>query len=113
MQWISREENNGTKKFIFYGVDDDFKFWWCGKMEKIYHGSYIDSGSSCGIKRNIHIRSSTQLVFKKNNSIEVCWKEALTDKEWNENLGILGCLFCHYKSNFIDFILIKKRQAIQ
>ena len=112
MRWISRE-NNGTKKFIFYGIDDDSKPWCCGKMEKIYHGSYTDSDSSCGIKRNIHIRSWTQLVFKKNNSIEVCWKEAFTDKEWKENLGILGCLFCDYKSNFIDFIRIKKRKAIQ
>ena len=41
MQWYSRE-NNGIKKFIFYGIDDDFgeipKYWWCGKMEKKYHG---------------------------------------------------------------------------
>ena len=82
-------------------------------MEKKYHGSYTDSGSSCGIKRNIHINAWTELVFKKNNVIEVCWKEAFTDKEWNEHLGKLGCLFCKYKSNFIDFIRDKKKQAIQ
>ena len=112
VEWRSRE-NNGTKKFVFYGIDDDFKPWWCGTMKEIYYGSYTDSGSSCGIKRHIHIKSWTKLVFKKNNSIEVCWREALTDKEWNEKLGILGCLYCDYKSNFIDFIRIKKSQAIK
>ena len=106
-------ENNGTKKFVFYGIDDDFKPWWCGTMKEIYYGSYTDSGSSCGIKRHIHINHHTKLDFKKNNSIEVCWREALTDKEWNEKLGILGCLYCDYKSNFIDFIRIKKSQAIK
>ena len=31
VEWRSRE-NNGTKKFVFYGIDDDFKPWWCGTM---------------------------------------------------------------------------------
>ena len=82
-------------------------------MEKKHHGSYTDSGTSCGVKRNIHISSWTESVFKKNDSIESCWKEAFTDKKWNENLGKLSCLFCDYKSNFIDFIRAKKRQAKQ
>ena len=113
-KWISRE-SNGIKKFIFYGKDNGgvgvHDYYWYGKMEKIHHGSYTDSGSSCGIKRHIHIDSWTESVFKKNDSIEWCWKEAFTDKEWNENMGKLMCLFCDYKSDFIDFILAKKKQA--
>ena len=115
-KWISRE-NIGIKRFIFYGKDNGFggdnEYYWYGKMEKKHHGSYTDSGTSCGVKRNIHISSWTESVFKKNDSIESCWKEAFTDKKWNENLGKLSCLFCDYKSNFIDFIRAKKRQAKQ
>ena len=80
-------------------------------MKKKHYGSYTDSGSSFGIKRHIHISSWTESVFKNNDSIESCWKEAFIDKKWNENLGKLSCLFCKYQSNFIDFIRVKKRQA--
>ena len=115
-KWISRE-NNGIKKFIFYGKYNGSgkinEYYWFGKMEKIHHGSYTDSGSSCGVKRHIHIDSWTESVFKENDSIESCWKEAFTDKKWNENMGKLSCLFCRYKSNFIDFIRDKRRQAKQ
>ena len=115
-KWICRE-NNGIQKFIFYGIDNtgtgNHDYYWYGKTEEVHHGSYTDSGSSCGIKRNIHIDSWTELVFKKNDSIESCWKEAFTEKQWNDNMGNIGCLFCGYLSNFIDFIKAKRRQAKQ
>ena len=115
-KWICRE-NNGIKKYIFYGIDNtgvgNHDYYWYGKMEKVHHDSWTDSGTSCGIKRNIHIGSWTESVFKKNDSIESCWKEAFTEKKWNENMGKFGCLFCGYLSNFIDFIKAKRRQAKQ
>ena len=119
-KWKSRE-NNGIKKFIFYGYEHRYGmipgFHWYGKMETIYHGSFTDSGESCGVKRNIHVPASKRLSFKKNDSIESCWKEAFTDKEWDKalgkSLGELMCLFCNYKSNFIDFIKATKSQTKQ
>ena len=119
-KWKSRE-NNGIKKFIFYGYEHRYGmipgFHWYGKMETICHGSFTDSGESCGVKRNIHVPASKRLSFKKNDSIESCWKEAFTDKEWDKalgkSLGELMCLFCNYKSNFIDFIKATKSQTKQ
>ena len=112
-KWISRENNN-IKKFIFYGSDNHdypaFMSHWYGKAEEVYYRSYTDSDDSCGIKRNIHISSHTEIRFIKSDSIESCWKEAMTDKEWNKYLGI-DCLYCDYKSNFLDFIKDKKKLA--
>ena len=80
-------------------------------MEEIYHASYNDSDESCGVKRSIHFHSSTKLSLKINYSFEYYWKEAFTDKEWNKYIDNIMCLFCDYKSNFIDFIKDKKKQV--
>lgn len=109
-KWISRE-NNGINKIIFYGKNFMGYPVFYGKMEEKYYPEYSDSGDSCGIKRSIHFDAYTELEFKSNYSLEFCFKEAFTDKEWNKYLDNIMCLFCDYKSNFPDFIKDKKKQA--
>ena len=105
-KWVSREYN-GVKKFIFYGEDTHdyplFRYYWYGRIEESFHPSDTDSEDSCGIKRHIHLESWTEHIWIKNDSIESCWKEAFTDKEWNKYFKI-SCGNCKYKSNFLDFI---------
>ena len=109
-KWISRE-NNGINKIIFYGKDFMGYPRFYGKMEEKYYPEYNDSDDSCGVKRSIHFDAHTELQFKGNYSFEYCWKEAFTDKEWNKYLDNIMCLFCDYKSNFLDFIKDKKNQT--
>ena len=78
-------------------------------MKEKYFASYNDTWESCGVKRKIHFDSHTELSLKKDYSIEWCWKEAFTDKEWNKYIDNIMCLFCDYKSNFLDFIKNKKK----
>ena len=109
-KWISRE-NNGINKIIFYGKDFMGYPIFYGKMEEKYYPEYNDSDDSCGVKRSIHFDAHTELQIKDNYSFEYCWKEAFTDKEWNKYLDNIMCLFCDYKSNFLDFIKDKKNQT--
>ena len=109
-KWISRE-NNGINKIIFYAKDFMGYPEFYGRMEEKYYPEYNDSDDSCGVKRSIHIDAHTELQYNQNYSYEYCWKDAFTDKEWNKYLDNIMCLFCDYKSNFLDFIKDKKKQA--